>query len=138
MTPHQIDLVETTLASLDVATLASDFYRRAFERDPALTSMFTSPPEVQQRRFAAELAEIINSIRTMESFTARTKVLGAWHDGRGVHAMHYRFMGEVLLQSLEAVAGDAWSDEAAAAWRLAYDLTAEAMMTGALQSRCSD
>jgi hemoglobin-like flavoprotein len=138
MTPHQIDLVETTLASVDVATLASDFYQRALQRDPTLTSMFASPPEVQQRRFAAELTEIVRSIRTMESFTTRTKALGVWHDGRGVQAVHYRFMGEVLLESLATVVGDDWSDEAATAWGLAYHLTAEAMMSGALQSRCSD
>ena len=40
-------------------------------------------------------------------------------------------MGEALLGALAAALGDGWTDEVEEAWRLAYNLTAEAMMTGA-------
>jgi hemoglobin-like flavoprotein len=130
MTPAQITLVEETLAAVDLDALTRDFYRRAFASDPSIAAMFTSDPEVQRRRFAAELGEIVRSIRTMDGFTDRTGALGGAHRDLGVRAAHYRLMGEALLAALAAALGDAWTADTAQAWVLAYDLTAEAMMSG--------
>jgi hemoglobin-like flavoprotein len=138
MTPAQITLVEETLAAIDVDALARDFYREAFRRDPALTAMFTSDPDVQRARFAAELAEVVRSIRSLATFAASVRSLGARHRDYGVRAAHYRLMGEALLTALAATMGDRWTDEVEEAWMLAYNLTAETMMLGALESPPTD
>jgi hemoglobin-like flavoprotein len=135
MTPDQITAVEDTIRVLDLDALAADFYRRAFDADPDLTAMFTTAPEVQRQRFAVELRTIVESIRELDDFRARAAELGARHHDDGVRAAHYRTMGEVLLASLGAASGPAWSAELAEAWALAYNLIAEAMMTGALEGR---
>ena len=132
MTPMQIDLVEQTLTIVDVDDLAGEFYRRAFSSDPSLAALFDGPIAEQHARFAAELCEIVRSIRALDSFTSRARELGARHHGRGVRAAHYRFMGDVLLATMAATLGADWSDERAAAWAAGYDLIAEAMMAGAL------
>jgi len=134
MTPGQIALVEETLAAVDRDALADDFYRRAFATDPGLSTMFTSDPAVQRARFAAELAEIVHSIRTHDAFDARVRALGARHRGYGVRSAHYQLMGEALQAALAAAVGDGWTDEVAEAWALAYNLTAETMMLGGLDS----
>jgi hemoglobin-like flavoprotein len=134
MTPAQITSVEETLASIDVEELARDFYRRAFASDPSLAAMFTSDPDVQRSRFAAELAEIVRSIRSLDRFAAEVRALGVRHTGYGVRAAHYRLMGAVLLQSLASALGDRWTADVEQAWKLAYNLTAETMMLGALES----
>ena len=65
MTPNQVALVESTRSRpLDLDALAVDFYRRAFAADPEVAAMFTSDPEVQRARFAAELQTIVGSIRS--------------------------------------------------------------------------
>jgi len=138
MTPTQITLVERTLASLDIDALTVDFYRRALERDPSLTAMFTTDPAVQRERFAAELGEIIRSIRSIDALEDSVRALGVRHHGYGVCAAHYTLMGAALLASLEAALGAAWSADVSEAWTLAYNLTAETMMLGALDHAAID
>src|SRR4051794_23949432 len=133
MTPAQIDLVEQTLASLDIEALTIDFYRRAFERDPSLTVMFTADPALQRARFAAELAAIIRSIRSLDAFEGVVRALGERHSEYGVRAVHYPLMGSALLAGLAAALGTRWTSEVSEAWTLAYNLTAETMMSGALK-----
>src|SRR6478735_7690894 len=106
MTPSQIALVEDTLASVDLARLTAAFYQRAFAGDPALSTMFTSDPVVQRERFAAELAEIVRSIRSLDTFASTARALGARHRDYGVRATHYRLMGTALLDSLAAALGE--------------------------------
>lgn len=132
MTPTQISLVEDTIAIVDIDELARDFYVRAFAVEPALTTMFTTDPDEQRQRFAAELAEIVHSIRSLDSFAARARSLGERHHGYGVRAPHYALMGTALLDALAAALGGGWTDEVAEAWKLAYNLTAETMMLGAM------
>jgi hemoglobin-like flavoprotein len=138
MTPVQITLVEHTLASIDVDELSKDFYRRAFDSNSTLSAMFTSDPDVQRARFGAELAEIVRSIRSLDRFTAEVRVLGVSHWGYGVRAAHYRLMGDVLLASLAAALGDDWTADVEEAWKLAYNLTAETMMQGAMDDRSAN
>jgi hemoglobin-like flavoprotein len=134
MTPRQIEVVETTLASIDVRDLAAAFYQRALATDPDLGRMFTTDLEVQQARFATELAAILRSIRAHDHFVTAGRALGARHRAYGVVAAHYRIMGDALLAALADAVGPDWTDEVAEAWRLAYNLTAETMMSGARAS----
>src|SRR5436305_14249328 len=100
MTPRQIAIVEATMAPIDVRDLAADFYERALAADPDLARMFTTDLEVQQARFATELAAILRSMRAHEQFVAAGRALGARHRTYGVMAAHYRVMGDALLAAL--------------------------------------
>jgi hemoglobin-like flavoprotein len=132
MTPRQIELVTTTLESLDMDSLARRFYEQAFATDPSLAAMFTSDPAVQRARFGMELSALMMSIRELEDFCDSTMALGARHRTYGVHPAHYRLMGQALLSALAEALGERWTSEVEEAWALAYNLTAEMMMTGAM------
>jgi hemoglobin-like flavoprotein len=131
VTPGQIAIVETTMAMIDEEALAADFYRLAFAADPALARMFSTEPERQRARFAAELGTIVGIIRTHDRFLSRTRELGARHHAYGVRTAHYHLMGEALLEALRRALGAEWTEDVEEAWRSAYDLTAEAMLIGA-------
>jgi hemoglobin-like flavoprotein len=133
MTPGQISAVEATLAAVDLDRLTADFYRRAFAEDPSLSEMFTSDPAVQRARFAAELDEIVQSMRSMVAFESAVRALGERHRGYGVRAAHYRLMGTALLAALADALGDRWTADVEEAWALAYNLTAETMLLGAME-----
>ena len=135
MTPDQIVAVEDTMRVVDLDDLAADFYRRAFDADPELAELFTNDPVRQRRLFAIELRTIVGSIRELDAFRSAAAELGARHHDYGVRASHYRTMGSVLLASLGAARGPAWSADVEEAWTLAYNLIAEAMMAGALEPR---
>jgi hemoglobin-like flavoprotein len=132
MTPEQIRLVEDTATVLDLAGVAADFYGRVFDRDPALSEMFTSDPALQRARFAAELREIVTSIGRHDRFAPAVRALGARHRAYGVRAAHYRLMGDALVAALANALGPAWTPEVEEAWTMAYALTAETMLAGAL------
>jgi hemoglobin-like flavoprotein len=95
--------------------------------------MFTSDPAVQRARFAAELDEIVHSMRSMDDFESEVRALGERHQGYGVRAPHYRLMGQALLGALAAALGERWTAEVEEAWSLAYNLTAETMLLGAME-----
>ena len=100
--------------------------------------MFTSDPAVQRARFAAELEAVVGSIQELDTFCTSAHAFGARHRDYGVRAAHYRLMGEALLATLAAALGPRWTTEVEEAWTLAYNLTAETMMTGALRAPPSD
>jgi hemoglobin-like flavoprotein len=138
VTPSQIVLVETSLDRLDLDALAAAFYERALAADPTLAAMFTTDPAVQRARFAAELSEIVRSIRSLDMFGPAARTLGARHRSYGVRAAHYRLMGGALLSALADASGEDWTPELEEAWTLAYNLIAEMMMTGALEDHRAD
>jgi hemoglobin-like flavoprotein len=136
MTPEQLALVEASLAAVSerLDKVATDFYDRLFVADPDLVLMFDTDPVVQRTKFSTELRQIIFSIRNHEAFLRRAGALGVRHKEYGVRTAHYRLVGAALLGALAAELGEAWTDEVENAWRLAYNLTAEAMMASAAES----
>jgi hemoglobin-like flavoprotein len=130
MTPEQLVIVESTVAALgpQMDDVAAAFYARLFELDPATVAMFADPAD-QRVKFAATLAHIVTSIRRHDHFAAAAEELGRRHGEIGVRAAHYRVGGIALLESLASRIGAAWTPEVEAAWRLAYELTVELMLT---------
>jgi hemoglobin-like flavoprotein len=92
---------------------------------------------VQRARFARELSEVVRTIRSLDVFEPAVRALGVRHRSYGVRVGHYRIMGAALLEALAAALGPVWTTEAAEAWALAYNLTAETMLSGALDHRPS-
>ena len=136
MTPEQIDLVERTLAQArpGLDDMAIDFYARLFRAEPQLATLFTSDPAAQRDKFVAELEAIVATIHRHPIFLEAAQDLGVRHRGYGVQAPHYGMVGAALLAALAEALGDTWTDEVQEAWRLAYNLAAEAMMDAATRS----
>jgi nitric oxide dioxygenase len=132
MTPEQVTLVATSYAALgaDAATMADGFYRRLFEADPSARDLFDTAPGQMSAKFALELAALVEGISSFRDFAARAVELGGRHAVYGVRAPDYAAAREALISSLAEAFGRRWNDELAAAWRGAYDLTAELMMAG--------
>ena len=106
----------------------------AFAADPSLLPMFVSDPGAQRDRFAAELEEIVHSIRTLDDVRPSRAPRSAPATAATACALaHYKVMGEALMASLRQAIGEKWTPEVDEAWRLAYNLMAETMMLGALQ-----
>jgi nitric oxide dioxygenase len=136
MTPEQVALVERSLAQAGPAMpgIVAGFYERLFAADPDLRSMFATDAGLQHARFAAGMETLTGSIRRHPDFLAEVAGLGRRHVAYGVRPAHYRTVGTAFLGALGAGLGDAWTDEVAEAWRLAYNLIAEAMMCAAAEA----
>jgi hemoglobin-like flavoprotein len=132
MTPEQVAVVRTSYASLgDATTMAGDFYARLFALDPSAELLFTDGPDVMAGKFAAELAALVEAISEFGEFAARARELGTRHAAYGVQTTHYHSACEALVGSLAEHLGERWNSTVEAAWRRAYNLVAELMMSAA-------
>lgn len=134
ITPAHVALVKETWARVvPIAdTAASLFYQRLFETNPQLAPMFAGVdlPE-QRKKLVTAINMVVVSLDRIETLVPSIRDMGRRHAGYGVEDEHYGQVGAALLWTLETGLGDAWSDEAAIAWTLAYQLLADTMIAGA-------
>ena len=133
MTPRQKMLVRSTFAQvLPIAeTAAALFYARLFELDPSLRPLFTSDMTEQGRKLMQMIATAVRGLDDLGTLVPAVRALGRRHGGYGVTDEHYETVAVALLCTLEIGLGDAFTDEARAAWIAVYTLLADTMKAGA-------
>ena len=131
MTPEQLEVVRASYKALgsDATSMAEDFYGRLFAADPSTRALFSDGPEIMAVKFTAELDAIVEAIASFDEFRSRVADLGARHAAYGVQVRHDHAVGEALVASLAAHLGERWTGDLDAAWRRAYNLGAETMMS---------
>ena len=123
--------------SLDLIAPSGDelvavFYKRLFERAPAVRPLFAHVDMPRQRAMLlATLVLLRKSLRDLDGIVPKLRELGARHVAYGASAAAYPVVGEVLLASMAQIAGDAWTPEYEAAWGEAYGVVASVMIEGA-------
>jgi hemoglobin-like flavoprotein len=130
MTPHQIQLVKTSFASVEpIADVAATiFYRRLFDLDPALRALFPSDLTAQRRNLMQTLTVVVRNLDRIEGILPAVESLGARHHGYRVRPDDYETVGAALLDTLGEGLGEAFTPEVRAAWAAAYGLLASVMV----------
>jgi len=133
MTPHQIELVQSTFRSVQpvAATAAELFYRRLFEIEPAAAALFKGGLAQQGRQFMQVLAVAVGGLSNAETLVPVIQQLGLRHATYGVRAEHYDSVRQALLWTLALVLQDAYTDEVRSAWATAYAMLAGVMKEAA-------
>lgn len=133
MSPEAIDRIRASLDHLrdGPGSLADAFYRRLFELDPALRTLFPDRLDAQADKLAAMLASIIAALDHPEGLPAVFADLGRRHVRYGVREAHYDAVGAALLRGLHDALGSAWSPAVEDAWAQLYGEMAEAMLEAA-------
>lgn len=133
MTPKQARIVQSSwkeVRSLDDAA-AQLFYRRLFEMDSSLESMFPGDMREQRRKLMQVLDFAVNGLSHLERIVGAMRELGLRHAGYGVEAHHYDTVGAALLWTLERGLGAAFTPDMRVAWAAAYCVLASAMQGSA-------
>lgn len=134
-TMTQIELVQKTFGV--VAPIADDvavlFYRRLFEIDPSLESMFTGDMTEQRRKLMVMLTAAVKGLPRLDRLIPVLEDLGRRHVHYGVVDRHYETVGEALLWTLEKGLGTAFTPEVKEAWTTVYGVLASTMKAGATQ-----
>jgi len=132
-TMHQIELVQRTFAV--VAPIADDvavlFYRRLFEIDPTLESMFTGNMADQRRKLMVMLTAAVKGLPRLDRLIPVLQDLGRRHADYGVDDRHYETVGEALLWTLEKGLGPDFTPDVREAWTTVYRVLASTMRAGA-------
>jgi len=122
MTPHQIELVQTSFAKVAPIseTAASLFYGRLFEIAPEVKPLFQGDISEQGRKLMATLGVVVKGLTNLEAVLPAAKSLAKKHVSYGVKPDHYRPVGEALIWTLEKGLGDDFTPEIRDAWLAAY------------------
>jgi hemoglobin-like flavoprotein len=130
---HQINLVGASLATISghERELSAAVYRRLSEVDPTVRIMFPEDNEHLPCELVSELTGLLGLLGRVDLLIERSAALGRRHLAYGVTPSHYATMFDALLAALAEMLGDEFTDEAAVAWRRAFNLIAETMMMGA-------
>ena len=132
-TMTQIELVQRTFAV--VAPLADDvaalFYRRLFEIDPSLQSMFRGDMAAQRRKLMVMLTAAVKGLPRLDRLVPVLQDLGRRHADYGVIESHYETVGNALIWTLEKGLGPDFTPEVREAWTTVYGVLAATMKAGA-------
>jgi nitric oxide dioxygenase len=114
--------------------LMDEFYSRLFAAAPTVRPLFPDDMRRQKTMLLGALVLLRKSLRNLDAIVPKLHELGARHVAYGARPEHYPVVGAVLIESMAAVAGEAWKDEYAVAWGEAYAVVAAAMLEGAEQA----
>lgn len=133
LTQNQLTVVQDTFAV--IAPIADDaaalFYRRLFELDPDLKSMFKGDMAEQRRKLMQMLTAAVKGLNHLDRLMPVVEDLGRRHAGYGVTDAHYETVGTALLWTLEKGLGNAFTREAREAWTTVYGMLAKTMKNAA-------
>jgi len=136
MTPKQIALVQESFARLlPIADEAGVmFYKRLFEIDPELETLFDIDIEEQGEKLMGALHVIIDGLSDLDFVVTQMKDLGRRHAGYGVKDKDYDTVGQALLWTLAQGLGESFTEETKTAWAAAYDFVATTMKRAASEA----
>jgi hemoglobin-like flavoprotein len=134
--PVNLDL-EALETSFDLVAprgdeLMDEFYARLFAAAPAVRPLFANTDLARQKTMLlGTLVLLRKGLRDLDAIVPKLRDLGARHVAYGARPEHYPVVGAVLIESMAAVAGEAWRPEYEVAWAAAFDVVAFAMLEGA-------
>lgn len=133
MTTDQINLVQASFRQvLPVAeTAAKVFYKRLFERDPDLQSLFPDDMLTQGNKLMQFLGLAVVGLNRLEQLRPALRTLGARHVAYGVLDDDYDTVGRALLWTLEQTLGEGFTPEVEKAWIGVYAMISGEMKAGA-------
>jgi hemoglobin-like flavoprotein len=133
MTTEQIHLIRQTfdLVAPMADSVAAAFYRRLFELDPSLRSMFPPVLVEQGRKLMQMLGAAVGMLDRPQQLIPVLESLGKRHAGYGVRDEHYDTVGEALLWTLERGLGQVFTSEVKTAWASLYGVVATTMKNAA-------
>jgi hemoglobin-like flavoprotein len=130
-----IDALETSFDLLAPRgdELVETFYARLFATAPAVRPLFSGDLRRQRAMLLQALVLVRRSLRDLDALVPVLRKLGARHVAYGAQPEHYPVVAGVLIAAMAELAGDAWTERYALAWKRALTVVAGAMLEGAAE-----
>ncbi|MGZ3712639.1 MAG: methyl-accepting chemotaxis protein [Bdellovibrionota bacterium] len=111
--------------------VAREFYKRLFELDPSVETLFKSDMDQQGKKLMSMLALAVGSLDKVESIIPALKEMSHRHVKFGVQDAHYDLVGQALLDTLKKGLGEEFTPDLKSAWAAVYNLVAGVMRDAA-------
>jgi nitric oxide dioxygenase len=96
--------------------------------------LFPEDMAKQKTMLLGALVLLRKSLRNLDGIVPTLRKLGAKHVAYGARPEHYPVVGETLIASLAAIAGEAWNERFEQAWSAAFGVVAGVMLEGAAEA----
>lgn len=135
MTPHQIELVQTSFAKvLPISEQAAEiFYARLFELAPGVRALFKGDMVEQGRKLMAMLRSVVGTLNKLDVLVPVAQRLAERHVAYGAQPAHYAVVGQALIDTLDKGLGAEFTPETRAAWETAYGTLSAVMIAAAVK-----
>jgi hemoglobin-like flavoprotein len=132
MTPEQRELVQSTVTVVEHESerFSAVLYDRLFTLDATARALFPADITQQRSRLVDGLSFFAATVGDLPTFIEHARRLGARHHLYGVEPESFEHMEHALLDALQSVLGDEFTDDVGRAWRRLYRLIAETMLEG--------
>ena len=133
MTPAQIQMVQDSWLQVKPISeqAAGLFYKKLFETDPYLRSLFLGDMKAQGNKLMTMIGTAVGGLTKLDTIIGAVEELGRRHVGYGIRDRDYDTVGECLLWTLEQGLGDAFTPELKEAWGETYVTLANVMKAAA-------
>ncbi|MFA6208344.1 MAG: globin domain-containing protein [Candidatus Obscuribacterales bacterium] len=113
--------------------LGMSFYKRLFEKYPAVIPLFHTPPEEQHKKLIASLGAIVGGVEQPERLLPYLHAMGIRHLKYKTETAHYGAVAENLLAVLAEHLGKEgeWTSEMQETWSAAIAVVAKTMIEAA-------
>lgn len=115
----------------DPQRFSQRFYARLFELAPAARALFPAELGPQQQKLVQAVVVLIRGLDDPAVLVPMLGQLGLRHAGYGVHAAHYVWVGEALVDTLNTVSAQGLSAAERQAWMQLYGWIAASMLAAA-------
>lgn len=113
--------------------MADTFYELLFGLAPHVRALFSGTDMKIQRQMLMEtLAVAIRGLDDLDSLIPVLRQLGARHVGYGVQLQHYELVEHVLIETVQRMVGEEFTDDARLAWTKIYNVIVHHMTEGIL------
>ena len=133
MTPHQIELVQTSFAKVvPIADQAAAiFYARLFEVAPGVRALFKGDMVEQGRKLMNMLGSVTRLLDKLDTLVPVAQRLAERHVAYGAKPEHYAVVGATLIYTLDKGLGAEFTPEVRQAWETAYGTLSAVMIAAA-------
>lgn len=128
---HDAEALEASLALIleRRPDFATEFYSKLFEAHPEVQSLFGRHSSAQQQRMLTEsVVALVDHVNDAPWITQALRALGKRHQGYGISAEMFEWVGDALIETFGDISAEEWSEKLAVGWRSLYDEVAEIML----------
>jgi hemoglobin-like flavoprotein len=133
LTEYQIELVTNSWNKvIPIAETAAEiFYKRLFELDPSLKTLFNGDMKQQGDKLMSMITIAVKALNRLDDVVPAIQQMGRRHVNYNVEPEHYNTVGAALLWTLGQSLGDGFTAEVEEAWTVVYGILSTTMIDAA-------
>jgi hemoglobin-like flavoprotein len=129
----QNELVRSSFATVMSSRpeLVEDFYTRLFVVAPEVQGFLPRTREEQAIHLESMLQLALSALDMKDAIVGSLHAMGEDYAKRGMQSSQHHMVNEVLMDTLAAQIGDAWTPDVSAAWSAVLNFISSTMIDGA-------